>query len=153
SARGIAAPARRAEGEPLPVEACAIRRVTERRTAVVSKVNDRAEFGPLEREWDELLDTSAQAGTVFLRHAFLRIWIDNFAPRSKLRVLLLRDEAGALKAALPLIEQRLSIYGVKVRALVSAANEHSCRFDLISKDQSAPNAFASYLEADDGWDV
>jgi GNAT acetyltransferase-like protein len=120
----------------------------------VSEVQDRAEFGRLEREWDALLDASPARGTVFLRHAFLRLWIDNFAPRSPLRVLVARDQAGTLQAALPLKEQRMRFHGLPVRALLSTSNPHSCRFDVVAKDGAkAAAAFFRHLAADDGWDV
>jgi CelD/BcsL family acetyltransferase involved in cellulose biosynthesis len=120
----------------------------------VSEVRDRAEFGRMEKEWDALLDASPARGTVFLRHAFLRIWIDNFAPRARLRVLVARDGAGTLQAALPLMEARMRFYGVPVRALRSTSNPHSCRFDLVAIDGAkAASAFFRHLAADDGWDV
>ena len=120
----------------------------------VSEVTDRAGLGRMEREWDALLDASPARGTVFLRHAFLRIWIDNFAPRKKLRVLVARDRAGTLQAALPLVEQPMRFYGVPVRALLSASNPHSCRFDAVARDAGrAAEAFYPYLAADDSWDV
>ena len=65
----------------------------------VTEVLDRAELGRLEKEWDALLDDTPARGTLFLRHAFLRIWLDNFAPRARLRVLLARDGGGTLQAA------------------------------------------------------
>ncbi len=120
----------------------------------VSEVQDRAELGRLEREWDALLEDTPARGTVFLRHAFLRIWIDNFAPRHRLRVLLARDGGGRLEAVLPLVEQRQRLCGVPVNALVSASNPHSCRFDLIARDgEAASRAFFRHLAADERWDV
>src|SRR3954469_5013750 len=103
----------------------------------VSEVQDGAELGRMEREWDELLDATPARGTVFLRHAFIRIWIDNFAPRAKLRVLVARDGAGPRQPVLPLMEQRLRLYGVPVRALVSTSNPPSCRFDALARDGGA----------------
>ena len=120
----------------------------------VNEVQDRAELGRLEREWDSLLDATPARGTVFLRHAFLRIWIDNFAPRARLRVLLARDGEGTLQAVLPLVEQRQRLCGVPVRALVSASNPHSCRFDLVARDGAAASrAFFQHLASDGRWDV
>jgi len=116
----------------------------------VSEVQDRAELGRMEREWDALLG----GGPIFLRHAFLRIWIDNFAPRRPLRVLVARDGAGTLQAALPLVEQRMRFYGVPVRALLSTSNAHSCRFDAVARDpDQAAAALFAHLAADEGWDV
>jgi CelD/BcsL family acetyltransferase involved in cellulose biosynthesis len=118
----------------------------------VTEVHDRAQFARLEREWDALV--AATGAPVFLRHAFLRIWIDNFAPGRRLRVLVARDGAGELVAALPLMQERLFLCGVPVRALVSTANAHSCRFDALARDGAAAGrAFAAHLSADPGWDV
>jgi CelD/BcsL family acetyltransferase involved in cellulose biosynthesis len=117
----------------------------------VSEVNDAAGFAALETEWDALV---ARAGDqLFYRHAFIRIWLDNFGPRARLRVLLAR-EGDKLVAALPLIEERGSLYGVPVRQLAAAANPHSCRFDLVAEDpEAAAQMFFGHLRADRSWDV
>ncbi len=118
----------------------------------VEEVNDRAAFAALAPEWDALVAVTRDE--IFLRHSFLRVWIDNFAPRARLRVLLARDGSGALRAALPLMEERTFLYGVPVRQLVATANAHSCRFDLIAQDAVAASAaFFSHLRSDPGWDV
>ncbi|MGQ0504183.1 MAG: GNAT family N-acetyltransferase [Myxococcaceae bacterium] len=119
----------------------------------VEEVRDRLAFMKLEKEWDELVE--ATDDQLFYRHAFLRVWLDNFAPRARLRVLCARDEGGRLVGVLPLIEERVRWYGVPVRQLSSAANKHSCRFDLIAReDPSAVSAaFFQHLEASRGWDV
>ncbi len=118
----------------------------------VEEINDRAAFVSLEREWNALVaDTDDQ---VFYRHEFFRVWIDNFAPESRLRVLVLRGEGGRLEAALPLCERRASWYGIPVRELCATANLHSCRFDLIARDRAnAAEAFMDHLVAQRGWDV
>src|SRR3954469_22357202 len=83
----------------------------------VSEINDRATFVALEKDWNAL---NARTGNEpFYRHEFLRIWIDNFAPDAKLRVLIARDAQGQLAAALPLMEERAYMYGVPVRQLVA----------------------------------
>jgi hypothetical protein len=106
----------------------------------VTELNDRSSFVALADEWDALVASTRDQ--IFFRHEFLRIWIDNFAPGDRLRVLLARSPDGKLIAGLPLIEQRTTLYGVPVRQLVSAANPHSCRFDFIAADpQSAAVAF------------
>src|SRR5262249_34596349 len=88
----------------------------------------------------------------FNQHRFLRIWLDNFAPHARLRILLARDR-GALIGALPLMEER-GFLGLPLRLWVSAANPHSCRFDLIAKDPAAVSAaFFGYLASQDDWDV
>lgn len=106
----------------------------------------------LRHEWDALV--SETTDLPFYRHGFFRVWLDNFAPRGRLRVLLGRDEAGALVAALPLLRVRGSMFGLPVRRLVSAANDHSCRFDLIARDApAAAHAFFQHLSAGKDWDV
>jgi CelD/BcsL family acetyltransferase involved in cellulose biosynthesis len=118
----------------------------------VAEITDRSSFVAIASEWDALVKSTRDE--IFYRHEFLRIWIDNFAPAAKLRVLIGRDEAGKLCAALPLMEERVFLYGVPVRQLVSTANPHSCRFDLIANDpQAAGRAFFEYLESDSSWDV
>lgn len=118
----------------------------------VTEVNDRAEFAALEAEWNALVARTGEQ--LFYRHEFIRVWIDNFAAGARLRILTARDPSGALVAALPLVEERVRIYGVKVRQLSAAANPHSCRFDLIAEDpERAAAALLDHLEADPSWDV
>ena len=110
----------------------------------VQVVTDRAGFMALEAEWNALVARTGD--TLFYRHEFLRVWLDNFAPGAALRVLTLRDGAGDLSAALPLLLERSSLYGAPVRQLVSAANPHSCRFDLIAQDPvQAAELFLAHL--------
>ncbi|MBN8471668.1 GNAT family N-acetyltransferase [Corallococcus exiguus] len=118
----------------------------------VVEVNDRADFMSLEAEWNQLVETTSHE--LFYRHEFLRLWLDNFAAGSRMRVLLLRGEDGTLTAALPLVEERTSMYGVPVRQLTSAANAHSCRFDMLAREpDAAARAFLAHLRATGGWDV
>jgi CelD/BcsL family acetyltransferase involved in cellulose biosynthesis len=114
----------------------------------VQEIHSRWDFARLENEWNEL----AKRASPFSQHRFLRIWIDNFAPRARLRILLARDH-GALVGALPLMEET-GFLGLPLRQWVSTANPHSCRFDLLAKDPlSVSAAFLSYLAVSDGWDV
>ena len=118
----------------------------------VQVVTDRAGFMALEAEWNALVARTGD--TLFYRHEFLRVWLDNFAPGAALRVLTLRDGAGDLSAALPLLLERSSLYGAPVRQLVSAANPHSCRFDLIAQDPvQAAELFLAHLREDRSWDL
>src|SRR4051812_6574547 len=117
----------------------------------VAEVNDRVAFLALEREWNALVE--AVGDTLFYRHEFLRIWMDNFAPRTKPRILTARDAGGRLVAALPLMEERAFLYGVPVRQLVATANPHSCRFDVIALDaEAAGGAFFEHLARNVSWD-
>ncbi|HME92563.1 MAG TPA: GNAT family N-acetyltransferase [Myxococcaceae bacterium] len=113
---------------------------------------DRASFAALEDPWNALVEaTSAQP---FHRHEFIRIWIDNFAPRQPLRILAVQDGRGGLTGALPLLERRSHILGMPVRQLAAAANVHSCRFDLIaSEPERAARALFAHLAADRSWDM
>ncbi|HLM42962.1 MAG TPA: cellulose biosynthesis (CelD)-like protein, partial [Myxococcaceae bacterium] len=79
----------------------------------VVEVTERTTFMTLEPEWNALV--GATADEPFYRHDFFRVWMDNFAPESRPRVLTLRDEQGHLGGALPLMEGRTSMYGVPVR--------------------------------------
>jgi CelD/BcsL family acetyltransferase involved in cellulose biosynthesis len=118
----------------------------------VEEVTDRAAFAALEEEWNALVAQTDDQ--LFYRHEFIRVWLDNFAPDARLKILTLRGADGALQAVLPLLAQRASWYGLPVRELRCAANLHSCRFDLVARDpQVAARAFLDHLEADSGWDV
>ncbi len=117
----------------------------------VIEVTDRTGFVALEREWDELV--TATDDQIFYRHAFLRVWLDNFAAKDAWRILTLR-QTGKLVAVLPLVERKTRLYGVPVRELSAAANSHSCRFDLVAVDAKlAAAAFVTHLQADKSWDL
>lgn len=118
----------------------------------VAEVTDRALFAAMEKEWNALVARTRDE--IFYRHEFIRIWIDNFAPEARLRIITVRDSSGTLVAALPLMEERTRMYGMRVRQLCATANPHSCRFDLIALDaaKSAPLIFA-HLDQDASWDV
>ncbi len=103
-------------------------------------------------EWNALVE--ATSNELFYRHEFLRIWIDNFAPSAHLRILTLRDSQGQLTAALPLMAERATMYGIPVRQLSGTANPHSCRFDVIAQEPEVAAAmFFAWLSADRTWDV
>ncbi|MFZ5472153.1 MAG: GNAT family N-acetyltransferase [Myxococcota bacterium] len=120
--------------------------------ATVSEVTEREDFVALKDEWNTLVRASNDH--FFYRHEFIQIWLDHFAPQSRLRVLLGRDAAGTLVAALPLLEESASICGVTVRQLSGTSNAHSCRFDFLALDPpAAARALLSYLGADERWDV
>jgi len=115
----------------------------------VEEIADRTDFLRLEEEWDAL---AAPRGEPFYRHGFLRLWLENFAPRARLHILAARDGSGALAAVLPLIRpDRVAGFPAM---LVSASNDHSPRFDLIAADEgSAARAFLGHLASDPSWEV
>jgi CelD/BcsL family acetyltransferase involved in cellulose biosynthesis len=119
----------------------------------VEEVRGRSGFMTLQAEWEALAEAAAP-GQPFHRHGFLRIWLDNFAPRGDVRVLTLRSAEGRLTAALPLVLERTRLYGVPVRELAAMANPHSCRFDLLAEEpELAAQAFYSHLAGQPDWDV
>ncbi len=116
----------------------------------VSEVRDWAGFDALAIEWEHLL--SGLEHEVFARPEFMGAWLRTFAAQSPLRVLVAREEDGSLSAVLPLVETRCPEFGV--RALHSAANVHSSRFDLVAKHPgAAATAFIEHLALDPGWQV
>jgi CelD/BcsL family acetyltransferase involved in cellulose biosynthesis len=115
-------------------------------------ITDRVAFAALEHEWDALVARTDDQP--FYRHAFLRLWLEHFGSDSTLRLLTLRSAEGRLVAVLPLLLRRARMHGVPVRELSSAANLHSCRFDLVAEDpQLAAEAFVQALQARHDWDV
>jgi CelD/BcsL family acetyltransferase involved in cellulose biosynthesis len=121
-------------------------------TITVTEVKDRAGFISLEAEWNALVE--ATHAEPFYKHDFIRTWIDNFAPRTRLRVLVGRDEHGTLVAALPLMQERGSLLSMPTRQLTATANFHSPRFDLLAFNaEVAGQAFFRHLSTDTSWDV
>jgi len=117
----------------------------------VIAIEDRPSFLTLEDSWNALVE--ATDPQPFYRHEFIRIWIDNFAPRQPLHILTLQDDGGLI-GALPLLRRRSRILGLPVRQLTSTANVHSCRFDVIAREpERAARAFVAHLAADRSWDM
>ncbi|HME92437.1 MAG TPA: GNAT family N-acetyltransferase [Myxococcaceae bacterium] len=118
----------------------------------VVELNERASFVALEEEWNALVELVQPQP--FFRHEFFRVWLDNFAPSQRWRILVHRDERGKLQGVLPLIADAGFMLGVPVRRLLGAANVHSCRFDLVASDPArSAQLFLGHLAADRGWDV
>jgi CelD/BcsL family acetyltransferase involved in cellulose biosynthesis len=122
------------------------------RVMAVTEVLGRSEFMALEQEWNALVE--ATCGEPFLRHEFIRTWIDNFAPDTTLSILTGRNDSGRLVAALPLMRTRGFVNGLPARQARATANTHSCRFDMIAEDGAAAGPlFFAHLAADKTWDM
>jgi CelD/BcsL family acetyltransferase involved in cellulose biosynthesis len=118
----------------------------------ITQVAGLESFMGLQPEWDALVTTTDDQP--FYRHEFLRIWLDNFAPRADLRVLLAREHSGKLAAALPLLQTRARLLGMPVRQLASPANDHTPRFDMLAHDSAeAGRMFMEQIGEQRGWDL
>lgn len=117
----------------------------------VEVIASPAAFSDLKSEWNALVSRSDDQ--VFYRHEFIETWLNHFAT-GKWQVLLLRDAAGCLVAALPLLHGWARLHGLPLRQLRSAANSHSGRFDLIAdQPEQASAAFLDHLAERRDWDV
>jgi CelD/BcsL family acetyltransferase involved in cellulose biosynthesis len=114
----------------------------------VFEVTSRESFADLRDDWNAVADLSGHP--FFYRHEFFRIWLDNFAPRAKLRILV-ASFAGQPVGFLPLMEE--GSFG-PVKQLVSLSNPHSCRCDLLAVEpQPVASVFFDYLSASSSWQV
>ncbi len=118
----------------------------------VQLLTSGAQFLALADEWQAL---SSRCGDVlFQRHDFIRLWLQHFAADAELRLLTLHDAGGQLVAVLPLLATRQRMYGVPMREWQSAANLHSCRFDMLADDPlGAAGRFIDFLRQRTDWDV
>jgi CelD/BcsL family acetyltransferase involved in cellulose biosynthesis len=114
---------------------------------------DREGFEAASVEWDALVERSPRPEP-FFRHAFVRMVIDHFEPRAKLKFLAARQR-GRLVAALPLVEEEGRMVGVPVRRLRAPVSHHSCRFDVPCEAgrDDAVQAMFSHLRATTRFDV
>ncbi len=128
--------------------------MTQRRPAPclrVEVITSPAAFSDLRIEWNALVSRSDDQ--IFYHHEFVETWLNHFAT-GKWRILLLRDSAGCLVAALPLLHGWARLHGLPLRQLRAAANSHSGRFDLIAdQPEQASAAFLDYLAGQSDWDV
>lgn len=108
------------------------------------------EFQSLEDEWNALVDSTG--AVPFVRHECIGAWIASFAPKAALVILTARDGDARLVAALPLLLERALFCGLPVRQMVSTANTHSSRFDMIAEDpREAGRAFLDHLLGRPDW--
>jgi CelD/BcsL family acetyltransferase involved in cellulose biosynthesis len=118
----------------------------------VTTITDLAGFRMLEGQWNSLV--TAHNNSFFLRHEFLRVWLESFAPHERLEILTGWSPGGHLVAALPMMRRYGSIRKIPVRQIVAACNAHSCRFDMIAENPAvAGEALFRQLAAQNDWDV
>lgn len=111
------------------------------------EVGDFSTFLRLRERWDELISENP-LDAPFLRHDFLRLWIENFASTARFSLwTVVRDRR--LELALPLLRRRGLFRGIPARIWRAPANVHSCRFDLIApaKERIAPRSIDALLDA------
>jgi CelD/BcsL family acetyltransferase involved in cellulose biosynthesis len=111
----------------------------------------RAAFERLHDEWNGVL-ARGPADLPFLRHEWTAAWLDAFAPRAVLRVLVARDAAGRAQGIAPLLEERLDAGALR---LAAPANDHSCRVEWVLGADAAGAVAALWGHLRDRlrWDV
>jgi CelD/BcsL family acetyltransferase involved in cellulose biosynthesis len=106
-------------------------------------------------EWRRLCE-EGRCDEPFYRPEWVAAYIRAFARRAKVVVVTARVE-GQLKAVLPLIEEVSLFCGIPVKKLRSAANVHSCRFDMVcapgAEGEAAVRAIWKFLAERSSWDV
>lgn len=102
--------------------------------AAVRVVSSWRDFSGLRHEWNEL--AARVDDQVFYRHEFIAGWLRHFAGSSSLQIMIVPAGDGHLIGVLPLVARRLSVWGVRLRALHSASNHHSGRFSLLAEQPS-----------------
>jgi len=93
----------------------------------------------------------------FFRPEWIAAVINAFAPKQRLLLITVR-EGSCLRAVLPLLEGKKSVFGIRFTSFCGAANvEYSCRFDLIhgrSGDVAEiGRAVWNYLRESRAWDA
>ncbi len=123
--------------------------------AVPLKIEALTDAGAVRRlgpEWNALVEESG--AQLFQRHELQMLWLEHFAPGAELRVLVAREPDGRLAAVLPLMPQECSVLGAEVKQLVSPADWHLNRCDLLARRPlEAACAFVEWLGRHADWDV
>lgn len=92
----------------------------------------------------------------FYRPEWIGSYLRAFAPRSRL-LIAAAHKGERLTGLLPLVEDRLPFRAAGLRRLRSAANTHSCRFDLVRapgrEGDEAARAIWALLRDRAGWDL
>jgi CelD/BcsL family acetyltransferase involved in cellulose biosynthesis len=107
-------------------------------------------------EWRDLCQ-EGPCDQPFFRPEWIAAAIAAFAPGRRLSLVTARDR-GRLRAVLPLLEEKASLYGFPFTRLRGAANvQHSGRFDLVhgnSPDvQTIARVVWRHLKDSPGWDM
>jgi CelD/BcsL family acetyltransferase involved in cellulose biosynthesis len=125
-------------------------RVAARAPYRVEAVEGAGGFAALRAEWDALL-ADGPVNQPFARHAWVRAWLDAFAPDGRLVVLVARGEGGRAAGMAPLLESRRR----GLTFLEAPANDHSCRFEwaLGADPGGAVEALWAHLRDRMRWDV
>lgn len=120
----------------------------------VTTVSDYPSFLALEPTWNALVE-KAGIDHPFLRHEWLRTWLDCFGQGHALHILVVRSGAEVIAIA-PLMQSVARIGGLTVRKLESLHNDHTPRFDFIltRRPDDARRAIWEHLMAQGKqWDV
>jgi CelD/BcsL family acetyltransferase involved in cellulose biosynthesis len=106
-------------------------------------------------DWRALCCESGQ-DEPFFRPEWVRAYVVAFTSDTTLVLITVRC-GDRLLAVLPLVERRVRLGGVLMRALCGAANVHSCRFDLIcargAEGERAASALWECVQRELQWDV
>jgi CelD/BcsL family acetyltransferase involved in cellulose biosynthesis len=109
-------------------------------------------FTGLQADWNACIDPKMPHG-IFLRHEFVHAWFEAFGSGSRPCVLV-ATSGGRPEGFLPLRSLR---DGTSLRRLVSMANGHSPRADLVAvpgREAAVAGAFAAHLRRTDlDWDA
>lgn len=122
----------------------------------IEVIRDFGLFLELKPEWDALLSRMGDAASVFMSHYWYECWLRHFCGEAKLHVLILR-RGGVIVGIVPLIQRRISLYGLPVRSLCFPENGNSLHNDLLlAPDQRMEllTELLRFLYCDqEGWDV
>ncbi|MGZ5124416.1 MAG: GNAT family N-acetyltransferase [Burkholderiales bacterium] len=108
----------------------------------------------LANEWGSLCEGS-HYGDPFYRPEWIAAYVRAFAPDKTVMVATARS-GGRLIAVLPLVRETVFIGGILARKLRAAGNVHTCRFDLVHRNdvrESAVAAIWDALRSTPAWDV
>lgn len=116
----------------------------------VDEVAGLGGFATLRDAWDALL-AEGPVDAPYHRHAWHAAWLDAFAPRAELTVLVARDRAGRAAGLAPLVATRRR--GLTV--LSAPANDHTPRVEWVlgADPAGAVEALWAHLRDRVRWDV
>lgn len=87
---------------------------------------------PLQQEWDGLAQAAAEPHP-FLLHGWFSCWYAGFAADKAVRILLLRQGDGRLRAIFPGVLEKRKLGGLSMDCLAYAANGHSLYGGIIAR--------------------
>ncbi len=110
----------------------------------VEIITEPGRFGQLRSDWNSLLDSSGEAGNVFLRHEWFQAWFEAFGAARKMFVLLCYDQ-GQLQGVAPLMLFGDNYKGLRYTRLGFIEDANAPSMNIVCRTEHESRAIGELL--------